>query len=305
MPSGATGTLKTIIPAIGWLFAAYDGNTHNQSSLLAYQNGWHTLFRAPSYVKASFGGDKNNPRIRSVYWQSVYGEDATNFLWFECGGNIMYMQLPLASLNPTLDPNVLYAPESFVTHSRMDTGYAELEKYWDKIRAVSPSIDGTIYLDYATNPGLSGAAFTNAGSGTTAPSFNTTVDQARKRDIMVRARISASDLDDTADNVIEAIVVDGVARVLPKRQWTIKIPMEDNEKTVYDQVEYSAYTRYEQIWTWAGQAQDLTFRSTNKFYDANGSGRSVFVEPSSIQPVYLEKPDGDMSIYLSFTLREL
>ena len=306
MPSGASGTVVDLVPAIGWLFAAYDGNTHNQSSLLAYQNGWHTLFRAPSYVKEGFSGDKSNPRIRSVYWQSIYGEDATNFLWFECGGDIMFMEMPLASLNPTLDTNVMYAPESYVVHSRMDTGYAELEKYWDKARVVSPAVDGTIYIDYETNPELGSNSFTNAGSGTSGPSISADITEDRKRDIMVRTRISASDISDTSDNVIEAVVVDGVARVIPKRQWTVKIPVSDAVmKTLDDQVDYDAYTRYTQAWTWAGQAQSLTFRSRDKFFDANGSGRTVFIEPSSITPIYSERRWLKTKRYFSFTLREL
>jgi len=305
MPSGASGTVVDLVPAIGWLFAAYDGGTHNQSSLLAYQNGWHTLFRAPSYVKAAFGGDKSNPRIRSVHWQSIYGEDATNYLWFECGGDIMFMQMPLASLNPSLDTNVMYAPESYVVHSRMDTGYAELEKYWDKIRCVSPAVDGTIYLDYQTNPPLESLTFTNAGSGTSSPSFNATIDQSRKRDIMVRTRISVSDIDDTAENTIEAIVVDGVARVIPKKQWTVRTKIADYQKTLRDEIEYAAYDRYAKLWEWAGYAQELTMRSVNKFHDANGSGRSVFIEPGSFAPEYIEEPDGSTSCIATFTLREL
>jgi hypothetical protein len=305
MPQGATGTVVDVVPAIGWLFAAYDGDTHNQSSLLAYQNGWHTLFRAPSYHKAAFAGDQSNPRIRSLYWQSVYGEDATNYLWFECGGELMFMQMPLASLNPTQDTNLLYAPDSFVIHSRMDTGYAELEKYWDKIRCVTPAVDGTIYLDYAIDPGLAGYVFTNAGSGTSSPSFTADVLQSRKRDIMVRTRITPSDLDDTGENTIEAIIVDGVARVTPKRQWTIRTKLADNQKNLYDQVEYDATTRYDQLWTWSGRAQALTFRAVNKFHDDDGSGRTVFIEPSSLSPEYVEEPDGSTSAVVSFTLREL
>jgi hypothetical protein len=218
---------------------------------------------------------------------------------------LMFMQLPLASLNPSLDTNVLYAPESFVVHSRMDTGYAELEKYWDKIRCVSPAIDGKIYLDYQINPPLTGQSFTNAGSGTEAPSFTATIDQSRKRDIMVRTRISVADLDDTSENTVEAVVVDGVARVTPKRQWTIRTRLRDDQKTLLDQVEYGAYTRYLQLWTWSGQAQELTFRSVNKFHDANGSGRSVFIEPASLMPEYREEPDGSTSVFVTFTLREL
>jgi len=305
MPEGKSGTIVDIIPAIGWLFAAYDGNTQNQSSLLAYEQGWHTLFRAPSYIKSAFAGDQSNPRIRSVYWQPVYGEDATNFLWFECGGDLMFMELPLHSLNPSLDPNCLYAPESFVVHSRMDTGYAELEKYWDKIRVVSPALDGTVYLDYHVNPPLSRHEYTNAGSGTTSPSFNATIDQSRKRDIMVRTRISASDLDDTSENTVEAVVVDGVARVIPKRQWTIRCRLKYGQKTRRDEVEYDPVTRYEQLWTWAGQAQELTARFDNNFYDNSGSGRSVFIEPASLTPEYKENFLGKASMFVTFTLREL
>jgi hypothetical protein len=114
-----------------------------------------------------------------------------------------------------------------------------------------------------------------------------------------------SDIDDTAENTIEAIVVDGVARVIPKKQWTVRTKIADYQKTLRDEVEYGAYTRYNQLWTWAGYAQELTMRSVNKFHDANGSGRSVFIEPGSFAPEYVEEPDGSTSCIATFTLREL
>ena len=301
----ALGNIVHLEPAIGWIFGAVDAGNDKQSSIMGYQNGWHTLFRAPSYVTAAFGGRNKNPRIRSIHWQSIEGEDATNFMWFECGGDIMFMQMPKSSLNPSLDDNLMFAPESYIIQSRMDIGYSELEKYYDKVRIVSPAIDGTIYVDCATNATLDEPDFDNYGSGTTSPSFNVTVDESRKRNIMVRTRISVSALDDTAKNNIEAIVVDAVSRTHPKRQWTCRVILEEDQKTFLGEKNTDPYTLYGQVWTWADQAQELTLRSRNPYADADGSGRSVMIEPPSIQMEYIADIEKKFKAYLTFVLREL
>jgi hypothetical protein len=237
---------------------------------------------------------------KAMYWQSVHGDDATNWLWFNCGGDIMFMQMPRSSLNPSLDDDLLFAPESYLVQSRMNAGYAELEKYWDKARIVSPAIDGTVYVDYAANPTLHDPTFTNAGSGTTTPSFNVSLAQSRKRDLMLRTRISATDLADTTENTIEAIVVDGVTRKPVKYNWQVVVRLQDKARTLTGVPDHDPSTLYSQLKTWASQAQALTMRSILSDMD----NKTVFIEPPSALRDFWNRVTSWWGGRISIVLRE-
>ncbi|MHA2069797.1 MAG: choice-of-anchor R domain-containing protein, partial [Candidatus Thorarchaeota archaeon] len=217
MVERARGPIVDGIPVIGWMFVAVDGGPDGQSSILGYNGrGWHTLFRGPSRVLSAFSGDNDNPRIRSLHWQSIPGKDATNILWWEFGGQIMFMRFPRASLNPSQDSNMDFAPESYVVQSEMDAGYAELEKYFGKGRQVCNNTSGTLYMDYDTNANPFAFSWTNAGSSTSSndPSHEHAIGDSRKRNIFVRTRISTANVAGTTptrNNILQAIILDAFA----------------------------------------------------------------------------------------------
>lgn len=273
----AQGYVSDLQAAIGWMFGSVDGGDDRQSSVTAMTHGWHTLFRAPSITQDDFDGDQKNPRIRSMQWQSVQGKDATNYLWFEMGGDIMSMPMPRNSLNPALDDAMMFAPESYIVQSRMDAMFPEQEKYFDKVRISSPAVTGTIYADYVVDPGIDDPAFTNAGSGTSGPSIESDIWESRIRRIMNRIRISPSGLSDTTQNTVEASVTDAVARMPVKEQWDLKLRVKDKAKTLTALPDHDPDTLVTQLKTWSKQAKVLTMNSVL----TQMHGKRIFIEPPS------------------------
>ncbi len=283
MVERARGPIVDGIPVIGWEFMAVDGGPDGQSSIIASNGrGWHTLFRAPSRVLSAFSGSNANPRIRSLHWQSIPGKDSTNILWWEFGGQIMFMRFPRASLNPSQDSNVDLAPESFVVHSEMDTGYAELEKYFGKGRHVCNNVSGELNLDYDTNANPFSFSWTNAARTDDAPSYSYAIGDSRKRNIFLRTRISTENIDDPSVNNIQALVLDAFARKPVKYNWEMKIDLSDNRNTITGDIDFTQDTIMDQLAEWSGWAQAIAFRCTDSFADDSGSGRTVVVEPPNI-----------------------
>jgi hypothetical protein len=310
----ATGDIVHLEPSLGWIFGALDGESNKQSSLLAYQFGWHTLFRAPTVVlDANFGGRNANPRIRSCHWQSISGEDSLHRLWFEMGGYIMFMDMPSASLNPAQDSNMYFAPESYVVQSHQDAGYAELEKYYGKGRIVCNATDGTIAMDYDVNPDLYNLSWAKAtASAANADpsheySFGATEGsgQSRKRNAMVRTRISTSTINDSSKNNILAVVLDAFARKPVKYNWEMRIKLKDNAKTLTGAEDHTNDALMDQLRTWSGQAQALTMRSADFHADNSGAGRTVVVEPPGPFREAWNKAKQKLFGYATVTLREL
>ncbi len=272
----ARGPIVDLIPVIGWMFAAVDAGPNGQSSVLAYNDrGWHTLFRGPSRILNAFSGDNDNPRIRSLHWQSIPGKDSTNFLWYEMGGEIFFMRMPRSTLNPAQDPELDIAPESYVISSMMDASYSELEKHYEKARHVSNKVDGTFYLDYDADPDPFSFSWTNATQTGSTPSFEYDISQSRKRNMMLRTRISSTGTQDSTDNIINGIILDAFARTPVKYNWVFPITLDEYQKTLDGQIDLNLETKYAQLNTWAGQAQELTIRSVFHWMD----NKTAVVEP--------------------------
>lgn len=305
----ARGPISDGIPVIGWEFMAVDGGPEGQSSIIANNGrGWHTLFRAPSKVLSAFSGSNANPRIRSLHWQSVPGKDATNILWFECGGQIMFMRFPRASLNPSQDSNVDLAPESFVVHSEMDAGYAELEKYYGKAKLVCNVVSGELCVDYDTNANPFAFSWTNATRTGSAPSYSYAIGSSRKRNIMLRVRTSTANVAGAAPargNNIQALVLDTFSRSPVKYRWTVRVDLSDDTKTLTGKLDHDKRTLLNYLKTWSGQGLGIPMRSADPFMDADGSGRTVAIEPPNIFRSVWNKATQKWGGYATVVLVEL
>ncbi len=329
LPERARGPIVDLVPAIGWMLAAVDGGPSGQSSVLAYNDrGWHTLFRGPAKALSDFSR-LSNPRIRSVHWQSVSGEYALNFLWFEMGGDIWFMRMPRKSLNPALESSMDVAFESFVTSSIHDAGYSALEKHFEGARIYMPGRDQvTVSLDYQTDVELAQVMGFKAGSDQTwtevadpltggARPMEFDVSKSRKRNIVVRTRIRAENTTlnpvhstkppegNSNDNgagplAIRAVVIDAFSRLPVKYNWTFPIRLENGGKTLTGAVDHLPEVLYDQLNTWAGQAQELTIASTNPYMNT----KTVVIEPVPMNPDTWLKRDGVVEAAVTVTLRE-
>ncbi|MHC4278381.1 MAG: hypothetical protein ACYSTI_13845, partial [Planctomycetota bacterium] len=273
LPERARGPIVDLVPAIGWMFGAVDAGPFGQSSLIAYnERGWHNLYRAPGRESRAFAGEKKAPRIRGTHWQSISGEYATNYLLFECGGDIMMMQMPRTSLNPSLESNLMISPESYVTSSVHDAGYAELEKHFERANVISPYLNvlHSLYIDYIPNANIRDltninsvvyTGWTQTTSSTTQPAFTYDLSQSRKRNIILRTRFQLSGFTNptSTDNApflgaggagpyeINAVVLDAFSRTPVKYNWVFPVRLKKYSKTLLGELDHDPETLFNQL----------------------------------------------------------
>ncbi|KKN62894.1 hypothetical protein LCGC14_0507470 [marine sediment metagenome] len=329
LPERARGPIVDLVPAIGWLFAAVDGGAKGQSSVLAYNDrGWHTLYRGPARGKSDFA-QLSNPRIRNLHWQSVSGEFALNFLWFESGGDIMFMRMPRKALNPALDSSMDLALVSYVTSSIHDAGYSNLEKHFEQVHLSHPGANQIRYeIDYIADVALDEVMGFNASAEkawTTvtvdsgfAPDFTFDLSQSRKRTIILRTRTSTltrsvnpvSDKAPPESEVVgesgagpaslEAVVLDAFARTPVKYNWTFPIVLDEHQETLDGQVDLNLETKFTRLNNWANRAQELALSSTFHWLH----NKTVVIEPLPATFGGWDNETGTTRAMLSITLRE-
>lgn len=121
------------------LFVAKDAGTSGTSSVMLYDGlNWHEFAR--SWVSGY--------RIRDVAIQTVSGD--RNRLWFDCGGDSAFVELPYNKANALYDTGAKYMHEFVLTSSEIDMGTAsKLAKYIKEMTATTQNLNGNgIYIDF-------------------------------------------------------------------------------------------------------------------------------------------------------------
>lgn len=267
---------------------------------MIYRNGWHPIWRAW----------KADRRARSVHWQTIDDDASPNYLWFECNGDILRMDMPNRTMNPSQDVQCRLSPEGYLITSLFDAGYAELEKYFKEVKIVGDflSTQGGVSVDYLVDrQWTTGADLGNWNIGSEIvpePTGAVSLAQSRKRNIMLRIRIRSDNVGGAATGTVLATILEAVARTPVKYNWDMRIALDDNAKTLRGEEDYDPDTLIDQIKTWSGQAQALAFRCVDEFADDSGSGRTVFVEPPNIFRTAWNKLTQKLFGYATVTLRE-
>lgn len=141
LPYGREGVDAAYTTYINWMFVAKDAGASGTSSVRLYDGlNWHEFARAWESGK----------RIRDVQIQTVSG--ARNRLWFDVGGDSVYIELPLNKANPLYDSGAIYMHECVVESSEIDMGTAsKLPKFISEITMTSKNLNGAgikVNLDY-------------------------------------------------------------------------------------------------------------------------------------------------------------
>jgi hypothetical protein len=151
IPLGRRGYIASMVPAVQYLYIAYDAGITTSDRLTASSGGrssimcttspggdWHELFRA-------FG---NNQRISVIFHQNV--PNTHNRLWFTHGRDIMYLVLPDDTHNPVNDQSMRFIWEGYLTTAWYDFDNPELNKYFDVVRLISKNLQThmSIRVDY-------------------------------------------------------------------------------------------------------------------------------------------------------------
>ena len=131
-PYGREGFDSSYTSYIAHMFVAKDAGNSGTSSVMLYDGlTWHEFARA-------FGVGK---RIRDVFIQPV--TDARNRLWFDCGDNSLFIELPYNKANPLHDTAVKYMHEFVLDSAEIDMGSAsKLPKFIKDMVMTSKNLNG-------------------------------------------------------------------------------------------------------------------------------------------------------------------
>lgn len=137
-PFGREGVDSAYTTYISWVLVAKDAGTSGTSSVMLYDGlNWHEFARAWA----------SGRRIRDVFVQPVSG--GRNRLWFDCGGDSVFIELPYNKGNPLYDTSAKYMHEFELISSEIDMGTAsKLPKFIKDLTITSQNLNGDgIYID--------------------------------------------------------------------------------------------------------------------------------------------------------------
>lgn len=130
-PFGREGVDSAYTSYIAWLFVAKDAGSGTSSVMLYDGLNWH------EFARGWYAGR----RIRDVFIQPVSG--GRNRLWFDCGGDSVFVELPFNKGNPLDDTAVKYMHEFVIESSEIDMGTAsKLPKFIKDMTTTSKNLNG-------------------------------------------------------------------------------------------------------------------------------------------------------------------
>lgn len=302
LPQGRQGYISALAPAYGWLFAAIDGRGNDTSSVLIYDDaGYHEIFRGWDH-------DTTPIRIRNVLFQGV--QDGSPKLWISVDGDLVYMDYPRYTLNPTREASFSVQHEAAVVGSTMDMGFASIPKYFKEISVRSKNLGDSshVVVDYQTDADLgleaSGTSetdstkWTNAGTIYKSPEDTASVNVGGSRGLRYRLRIRTSDADNIP--IVEAVTVKGFARTPVKYQWNLRVDAATIELDGSGGVDDSA----DGFLTWAKRAASEAERIVVRSRWPHVDDLYVIIEPPTTLRSAINKLTKWWSGTVQLTLRE-
>jgi hypothetical protein len=131
LPFGREGVVSAFTTYVAWMFYVIDAGTSGTSSVMLYDGLNHHEFAR---------GWASGRRIRDVFIQPVSG--ARNRLWFDCGGDSVFVELPLNKGNPLDDTGAKYMHEFVLESSEIDMGTAsKLAKFIKEMTITSKNLN--------------------------------------------------------------------------------------------------------------------------------------------------------------------
>jgi hypothetical protein len=182
-PYGREGVDAAYCTYVSWMFVAKDAGASGTSSVMLYDGlNWHEFSRAWEVGK----------RIRDVQVQVVSG--GRNRLWFDCGGDSCFIELPLNKGNPLYDTGAKYMHEAVLEASVIDMGTAsKLPKYIKEGTLTVDNLDGQgkyVDLDYKVD---NDTKWKYAKPFIKSPEDTTNINESNIRRFMYRLRIHTDD----------------------------------------------------------------------------------------------------------------
>lgn len=203
-PYGREGTDSAYDAYVAHLFVAKDAGSGTSSVMLYDGLNWHEFARAW----------KTGKRIRDVFVQPV--SDARARLWFDVGGDSVFVELPYNKANPLNDPLVKYQHEGVLISSKIDMGTAsKLPKLIRDLTITTKNLNKRgikVSLEYQLDDEVEGSVWRIAGrdSFVESPEDTININKGNIRAFAYRLRLQTDDQLVTPD--IQGIVPSGFSR---------------------------------------------------------------------------------------------
>lgn len=211
LPDGREGVVSSFDSYTSLLIAAIDAGS-GTSSVLGFDGiGFHEIFRAYD----------SNQRIRLVKVQPCEG--TRNRMWIDCGGDLVFQEMPFMKGSPRLDSGVRYMHEAVLESAAIDMGTAsDLPKFIKELTVFCENLGGgnEIVVDYQTDENVGTSNWTEATTLYESPESKAYLGLDNIRKFAYRLRIRSAD--NTAPVDVLGAVPSGYARVPFKMVWTMR-----------------------------------------------------------------------------------
>lgn len=284
-PYGREGVDAAYTTYVSWLFVAKDAGDGTSSVMLYDGVSWHEMARAW----------KEGKRIRDVAIQTVSGE--RNRLWFDCGGDSCYIELPYQKGNPLADAGAKYMHESVIESCIIDMGAAsKLPKFIKEMTLTCKNLNGQgirVEMDYQVDDNIGTTNWTEAGVFLFSPEDTVAVNESNIRRFKYRLRLYTENQLIPPD--ISGIVPNGYARS-PMRK-TFQIEAKINNVTVNGKKQLAR-----DVINWLEEASESAYPITmhSKFEQLNDY-YNVIIAPPNIHPVKAV-PESDVITFSALVL---
>jgi len=217
LPYGRDGVHSAFETYGAWMFSAIDAGTSGTSSVMMFDSSMnqHEFMRA-------FASGR---RIRDVAIQVVSG--ARNRLWIDCGGDSIYIELPLGKGNPLYDTGAKYMHEFVLESSVIDMGTASrLPKFIKELTAVTKNLDAKgkyIDVDYQVDNLIDKTGINNwrrAEPLLVSPESTTKINESNIRRFKYRLRAHTDD--QTIPPDVIAVAPNGYARSQMRKTFSVQ-----------------------------------------------------------------------------------
>jgi len=211
LPSSRAGTISCLEAGVGILFAGIDAGTTGYSGVFVYDGrGWHEIYRCQEAGR----------RVQNLHWQPVSGSRAR--LWISVGGDLIYLLMPLNTMNPLRDAAFTYQHEFMLTTSTIDMGASQLPKLFHQLHVIADNLgEGKeIHAEYQLDDNIGSSSWNQLSYVNASPSAQLKIDRGDK--VAIRLRLRGVTNVATTPTVVNATVLEGVARTPTKRQWNIR-----------------------------------------------------------------------------------
>ena len=301
-PGDRTGYVSNMESALSKLFVSIDAGG-GYSSILNFDGvNYHEIWRAP----------KSGKSVSYMFWYSGKNLDYPYLFW-DYGGEICFMRFPDFGFNPIRDNSMFYSPAAQLVSSTIDMNTVSLPKIFKELSIVSKNLynsktdfeleeyitnDSRIEVDVQVDNDIDTDNWVNLGSIFSSPFGSISINKSNVYAIRFRIRLLTSNA--ARPPIVNATVIEGLARTPIKYQWVFRIKTGSNQNTLNGAPDHNPDKLLSWLKEKASSAEMLTMHSTLKQLDM----KQVLVEPPSTIRDYVDPTQKAWGGTITVVLRE-